>query len=75
MRPRDVASCGDMAVAGLISEQSECYTSPTTAVIPVLNHDSRACRNAHLLDACGRLNAGNYAALCWGVWELSLIHI
>jgi len=22
---------------------------------------------AHLLDACGRLNAGNYAALCWPV--------
>jgi len=22
-------------------------------------------RNAHLLDACSRLNAGDYAALCW----------
>jgi len=42
MQPRDVASCGDTAVAGLISEQSECYISPSTAVIPVLNHDSRA---------------------------------
>ena len=42
MQPRDVASCGDTAVAGLISEQSECYASPPTAVIPVLNHDSRA---------------------------------
>jgi len=36
------ASCGDMAVAGLILEQSKCYASPPTAVIPVLNHDSRA---------------------------------
>jgi len=36
------ASCGDTAVAGLISEQSECYASPPTAMIPVLNHDSRA---------------------------------
>jgi len=69
MRPRDVASCGDTAVAGLISEQSECYTSPPTAVIPVLTDDSRACRNAQLLDARGRLNAGNYAALCWPVFE------
>jgi len=37
-----LSSCGDTAVAGLISEQSECYASPPTAVIPVLNHDSRA---------------------------------
>jgi len=42
MQPRDVASCGDTAVAGLITEQSERYASPSTAVIPVLNHDSRA---------------------------------
>jgi len=42
MQPRDVASCGDTAVAALISEQSECYASPPTAMIPVLNHDSRA---------------------------------
>jgi len=26
-------------------------------------------RNAHLLDARGRLNAGDYAALCWSVLE------
>ena len=36
------ASCGDTAVAGLISEQSECYASLPTAVVPVLNYDSRA---------------------------------
>jgi len=66
MQPRDVASCGDMAVAGLISEQSECHACPPTAVIPVLNHDSRAVR---LLDARGCLNAGDYASLCWPVLE------
>jgi len=26
-------------------------------------------RNAHLLDARGRLNAGDYGALCWPVFE------
>ena len=26
-------------------------------------------RNAHLLDARGRLNAGDYVALCWPVLE------
>jgi len=26
-------------------------------------------RNAHLLDARGRLNASDYAALCWPVLE------
>jgi len=62
MQPRDVASCGDTTVAGLISEQSECYASPLTAVIHVP-------RNAHLLDVRGRLNVGDYAALCWPVLE------
>jgi len=42
MQPWDVASCGNTAVAGLISEQSECYAFPPTAVIPILNHDSHA---------------------------------
>jgi len=55
------ASRGDTVVAGLLS-------SPHTAVIHVLNRDSRACRNAHLLDSRGRLNAV-YAALCWPVLE------
>ena len=41
-QPGDVASCGDTAVADLVSEQSECYASPPAAVIPVLNRDSRA---------------------------------
>ena len=38
------ASCGDTAVAGLISEQSECEcnASPPTAVIHVLTRDGRA---------------------------------
>jgi len=33
MQPRDVTSCGDTAVAGLISEQSECYASPPTELV------------------------------------------
>jgi len=32
-------------------------------MIHVLTHDS------HLLDSCSRLNAGDYAALCWPVLE------
>jgi len=68
MQPRNVASCGDTVVAGLISEQSECYASPPTAVIPVLNHDSRAQECPSVGRAC-YLNAGDYAALCWPVLE------
>ena len=56
------------AVAGLISEQSECNASAPTAVIHALTHDSRAW-NVHLLDSRGRLNAGDYAALCSPVLE------
>jgi len=37
---------------------------PTHSHDPRLNHDSRACRNAHLLDACSRLNADDYVVLC-----------
>jgi len=60
------ASCVDTVVAGLISEQSECYASPPTAVIPVLNHDSCAQK----CPSVGRaLNAGDYSALCWPVLE------
>jgi len=59
MQPRDVASCGDTAVAGLISEQSECYASPPTAVIPVLNHDSRGQE----CPSIGLLSAGDYACI------------
>jgi len=57
------ASCGDTA-----TKQSECNASPPASMIHVLNRDSRACRNAHLLDSRGRLNAV-YAALCWPVLE------
>jgi len=64
------ASCGDTAVADLISEQSECYASPPTAVIPVLNHDSCAQK----CPSVGRaLNAGDYTRRCvgwfWNVWR------
>ena len=63
------ASCGDTAVAGLIPEQSECYASPSTAVIPVLNHDSCAQECPSVGRARSRLNAGDYAASCWPVLE------
>ena len=58
MQPRDVASCGDTAVAGLISEQSECNAFPPTAVIHVFLMTA-VPRNVHLLDSRGRLNAGD----------------
>jgi len=68
MQPRVVGIMRWTAVAGLISEQSEYNASPPTAVIHALTHDSRA-RNVHLLDSRGRLNAGDYAALCLPVLE------
>jgi len=42
MQPQDVGIMQQMAVAGLISEQSEYNASPPTAVIYVLTHDSHA---------------------------------
>jgi len=55
------ASCGDMTVAGHISEQRKCYASPPTAVIHILTHDSCAqeCPSVGLvwLFECGRLRS------------------
>ena len=42
MQTHDVGIMRRTAVAGLITEQSECDASPPTAVIHVLTHDSRA---------------------------------
>jgi len=50
MWPRDVDIMRRTAVAGLISEQSECYASPPTAMIPILNHDSRAQECQSIID-------------------------
>jgi len=51
------ASCGDMAVAGLIFEQSECNASPPTALIHVL---TAMPGNAYLLVSHGCFNVGVY---------------
>jgi len=69
MQPRDVDIMRRSAVTGLISEQSECYAPHPQPWFRVLNHDSRACTNAHLLDAHSRLNADDYAAFCWPALE------
>jgi len=50
------------------------FSAPPASVIHVLNRDNRACRNAHLLDSCGRLNAV-YAALYWPVLECLTVAI
>jgi len=42
MQPRHVDIMRRTAVAGLISQHSECNVSRPTAVIHVLTHDSRA---------------------------------
>ena len=49
MQPRDVGIMQRTAVAGLISEQSECNASPPTAVNHVLTHDSRAQESVGLM--------------------------
>ena len=42
---------------------------PTHSRDSRLNHDSRAQECPSVVDARGRLNASDYAALCWSVLE------